>query len=301
MLLTLIVLMSVPYPKEMNMRAEKEKVQTAKATAPTTRPAAWMGKEKGGQEGGVLGAAQASTPKTVSQWDKPNQMPTTQPTQPDKPSWWQSLVKATEKWNTLGSTGLGGGNASVPNFNTPANIAKGQASPRPAWAQNMTSNLPAWARPGQAQAGTPSQSAPWSMPSFFSNLTQPISGPDQPVSRWNPKGYQPGEEPISMNAPTTSNPSLAVDETGNPTDGMSLRDYSYRYRRALPPPPVTPITTNGGSGSGSGGYSRRGGGGGGGYGGFGTNYGWDNNNDYTPYQQSAWTPDMGLFQWNWKG
>lgn len=42
--------------------------------------------------------------------------------------------------------------------------------------------------------------------------------------------------------------------------------------------------------------------GGGGGGGFGTNYGgWGN--DYGSYNgyQSAWTPDMGLFQWNYHG
>jgi hypothetical protein len=144
------------------------------------------------------------------------------------------------------------------------------------------------------------------------NITQPISSPLQPASRWNPGGYRPSEQPTTI--PTTTqqpatggfggsiydnytDPGIAAANASGVMDAYNYGNlqsaggaggYFDRWKALN-----QPVNNGGGYGK----YWRGGGGGG-----FGTNYGWDNA-DYQPrqYTQTAYPADMGLFQLNWKG
>jgi hypothetical protein len=290
--LALILMMSAQ-PKEKNTMSYQQQIRARQnavnnAAAERARQPAWASSNRG-RSAGV-------TPQTQTSGGG---------------SWWEQLAdKFKTKMNELGTpTGIGGGNSITPNFNTPSSIENSQYKrmAAPAWLGGSNRPTGSFFSGGQAR-GVQAQTRQ-TRPGIFT----PISGTDQPASRFNPRGIQPR----ANNEPDSESPSLPIINPNEPTiptgsfiaaDGGAVRNAgnaAYWMPQGLPAYPTGTFFAGGGSqvagpatntqngfgtsygwGGGGGGYGGRGGYGGGGYGGGGYN---------------QWPEDMGLFQWNYKG
>lgn len=229
-----------------------------------------------------------------------------------RPAWMDAYAN---RWGSgaVGGTGtaaesklnlFGGPQLMVPDFNTPANITRGQATPRPAWASNVISNTPSWAQPGQA--GTPSQSGPMSTPAWLGTAMASRNNSNMGAQLANPYAYTVGNDGNIRNnqgAPAVPTGSFLAAGGQAALNGDQTASWLN-----LPQYPTGTFFAGGGSmvaGPGQG-YlpppNQDGGGSGGGFsygggGGFGSGWG----GRRSGYGQQPWLPDMGLFQLNWKG